>query len=412
MSAEDAAETKPTETKATETTVVQNVANALEENAELTQLGKVCDFLTQLEQVKTMVGDGPGNVLEQVECQLEDIQYAITEALNDPSSLSDGSQVAKCGEWYATSVASKLQELSDETKSIMETATIQSKEVAETFSSLDENLEKNKNGIDYTAKRLTSLPEQVRTIANAAQKPSDLRDVDTEAMENACNVEPIDEPLNNLEEMKTVLSPCICNTETLLENLQNYIENANDKVKDAFKIPNPLCLLNSCGSTSPQVMTNLLEKLDSLKAIDFQPLLQKITSISELMSSLDVETVKTPLTSFAEKAKEQVDILTTAVKGAKASFFSNFRKKEESTSSTSEEIKETQTKKKKVRRGIFGRKVKSNTDTNEETTQTTKKKRSFFKRNKRSKNTVTTEEARQGESEVEAETEQLTERVQ
>jgi len=298
--------------------VVKEVAEKLEQNVKESGLDVCEQFVDALEDVKEAAKNGPGDIMDKVKGEMEKFKKGLEDAMNDPSSLMPAGGFAACASWYGAAIVAKLKDLMAVVDKLVETIVNLAKEMAGPLKDVGATMTSAMEGINKTVKGLTSIPKEVRKVADKIEGPDDLKDLDTDAMKKALDTSGIEGPLGSLETLKTSLGPTIKSVNAGVGSLNDFIGSAPDKIKDAFAVPAPLTCLTPCAmSQAPAPMTQMLEKVESLKALDLSPLVKMLKGLADNLSDMDVSKVKEPVNKFAEMAGEQIDTLDKTVKAAK-----------------------------------------------------------------------------------------------
>lgn len=256
--------------------------------------------------------------MDKVKEAMEGFKKGIEDAMNDPASLMPSGGFAACASWYGAAIVAKLKELMEVVNKLVDTIVNVAKEMAGPLKDVGTTMTSAMEGINKTVKGLTSIPKEVRKVADKIKGPDDLKDLDTDAMKKALDTKGVEGPLESLDKLKSSLGPAMKSVKEGVESLNDFIRDAPDRIKDAFSVPAPFTCLTPCAmSAAPAPMTQMLEKIEALKAFDLSPLVKMLKGLAENLGDMDVSKVKEPVNKFAEMAGEQIDKLDKTVKAAK-----------------------------------------------------------------------------------------------
>merc|ERR1712136_358744 len=221
--------------------------------------------------------EGPGEMMEKIKGAVEGVKKTMSDAMENPSSLAPSS-LAPVASWYGNEVVKKLKAISDQ--------------VEEIFKSMKE------------------LAESLATPFKEAAK----------TMKKATDVSGITGPMDALVQLKSLFAPLIDLVTRAIGKLTDFVTSSPDKVRESFGVPAPCCCLTPVIlSQAPDVMKTLLDGLENLSKLDFQPMTDMISSMADTLGNLDIDKVKGPLEKFAGSAQDSVGNLDNVVKAANMS---------------------------------------------------------------------------------------------
>lgn len=297
---------------------VKEVADKLKSMANECGLDKVDQFIEKLEKTKNSASDGFGDALKNIEGCFKDFQKTLSNALDNPASLAPPGGMAACASWYGNAVAGKLKSFMDEITPLLDALKKLATDMVEPFKKLAETMKDVMAGLQGTVKGLTGLPQKVMSIADTAKSPEDVSKIDTADMKKSLDTSSINGPLSKLEGLKDVLGPVIDAVVKVFDQLKTFMEDASDKIKNAFGVPPPLCFMtNVLLSQAPPMMQTLLDQMENLKKVDMSTITNGMNSISDTVTKLDLNAVKTPINAFADKAGGAIGDLDGVVNAAK-----------------------------------------------------------------------------------------------
>lgn len=298
---------------------IKKVADDLKESAERNGVDAAEQLVDALEDVKEMAKKGPGDVVDKVKGMIKELMDKLSAAANDPSSIGGAGPVAACASWYGQQVCNKLKSLAEEIEEMVKG--FGSIDIKGQFKEVGDVMNDAMKGLNQIVKGLTKLPKDVMGFADAAKGGDDeIAKVDTAPMKKAVDVSGLSGPLDALSGLKGSLGPAIKGVKAALAKLEEFLMSAPDMVRNAFGVPQPLCFLTPMlMSNAPPLMAELLEKLDSLKSLDFAPFMKGLKKMADMIGDLDVAAVKGPIEKFAGEAKDKVGDLDKVVAAAKLS---------------------------------------------------------------------------------------------
>jgi len=166
--------------------------------------------------------------------------------------------------------------------------------------------------------KLGNLPNELAGLADTVKGPDDVSKIETGPMKDSLKVDSVADPLNAFGPLKEVLKSAVGALKDGVEKLIDFIASIPDKVTKAFDIPAPLCFLQSAlMSQAPAPMKTLMDKTDSMKGFDMEPMKGVMGNISDTICGLDTDAVVNPIKKFAASAKDPIDSLDQAVSAAK-----------------------------------------------------------------------------------------------
>jgi len=296
---------------------VKKIADELQNQVKESGFDVAEQFVAQLDALKQKAQDGPGDIMDKVKGAMEEFQKKIQEAMDNPSSLAPGPLVA-CASWYGKAVVAKLKQLIDKVQELFQMLVKLIQDMAEPFKNLGDTMASAMEGITGTLNGLTQLPKTLTDLGDKVKGPDDLKDVDTASMKESLDTSGLSGPLESLGGLKDIMGGVMKALKEGIENLANFVSDAPDTIKNAFKVPAPLCCASSIVmSQAPAPMTSMMEKVDTLKGFDLKPLLDMLKELADKLGNLDTKAVEEPVKKFAEMAGQQVDALDGLVKGAK-----------------------------------------------------------------------------------------------
>jgi len=299
---------------------LKEISAEVQEKFDEAGMGKVEEFMDQMDDVMAKARDGPGMILKAAQEQVDGIQKKLEAALADPSSLvPSGGGVAACAAgYYGGEVAKKLRAVSDDTSGLVAVMTKMAEDVQKPMKDLAEGLEKALSQLEGSVKGLAKLPKLIQQEMQGKDSPDDIAKIDTAPMKKALDGGDMDGPLSAIGGMKDILEGAIAVLRSGAEALQGFLESAPGAVRHAFDLPAPLCALQSVlMSQAPQLMTDLLGMLDKLQGVSLQPVMDAMNGTMDKVANLDMEQIKAPVNKFMESAKDLVEKLDKTVSGAK-----------------------------------------------------------------------------------------------
>lgn len=272
-------------------------------------------FVDKLEELKKMVKEGPGDIMDKVTGAMKDFKESIQKAIDDPSSLAPAGGMAACAAWYGNAVAAKLKDLADIASKLFESIKELAGQIKKPLEDLSKTMEGAMAGIAGAVKGLAKMPNEVQDLAKVDLAKAD-KEVDD--IKKCLDVKQMEQPLKDLGGLKEVFGPLITKVKDGFQLLMDFISDAPDKVKNAFSVPPPLCFLQSVlMSQAPPIMKTMLDKLDMLSGLDTKPLMDMLGNANDSIGSMDVKKVQDPVSAFVKEATEQVGKIDNLVKGAK-----------------------------------------------------------------------------------------------
>lgn len=296
--------------------VVKEVADELKEKAEEAGIDAADAFIDTLEGIKDKAKEGAGDIAGKVMGAAGEFKSMLEEALADPSKLAPGG-VGGCASWYGNEVVKKLKELGEKVGKIVDLLKAMIDGVGGPMKELAKTMADAMAGITKTVKGLTSLPKTLEALQDKVKGPDDIKDVPTEDMLKALDMSGLNGPLDSLKGLnKTLASAGQAVADTVMA-LADFLGEAPDLIRGAFAPPFPLCFANSMlMAQAPPLFQELLSKVDALKELDLQVVVDMVKQIEDTLGNLDPEVVTQPLNKFAESAKGSIEKLDTAKKAA------------------------------------------------------------------------------------------------
>merc|ERR1712227_606513 len=250
---------------------------------------------------------------------VEGVKKTMSDAMENPSSLAPSS-LAPVASWYGNEVVKKLKAISEEVEEIFKSMKELAESLATPFKEAAKTMKEAMAGLTQTVKGLSSLPGQLQGLADSVKGADDVKGINTDAMKKATDVSGITGPLDALVMLKSMFAPLIDLVTKAIGKLTDFVSSSPDKVRESFGMPAPCCCLTPVIlSQAPDVMKTLLDGLENLSKLDFQPMTDMISSMADTLGNLDIDKVKGPLEKFAESAKGSVDKLDNVVKAANMS---------------------------------------------------------------------------------------------
>lgn len=296
---------------------IKKISDSLTQKANDAGMGKVTDFLKSLEDIKEKITSNPTAILDEMKGKFEEFKQEITDILKDPASLAPGG-LAACASWYGGQVVTKLKELSEEVNSFVEAVMKMVGDVSEPLKNLGSTIESAMKELQGSAKKLADLPTELAGLADTVKGADDVAKIETGPMKDSLKVDGVAKPLDAFGPLKEMLQSAVGALKDGVEKLIDFIASIPDKVKKAFDIPAPLCFLQSAlMSQAPAPMKTLMDKTDSMKSLDMNPMKEVMGKITDTICNLDTEAVVKPIKGFAAEAADPVNSLDGLVSAAK-----------------------------------------------------------------------------------------------
>jgi len=296
---------------------VQKIADEIKEKADEAGLGKVDEFMGMLTEMKENAEKGPGDIMDKVKGAIEAFKQKMEDAMNDPSSLAPAS-IAACASWYGSAVVEKLKEIKAEIEKLFETLVKVIKDMSGPLKDLGKTMEDAMGGLKKTVTDMSGLPKMLQDVAGKVTGPNDVAKIDTGSMKKSLDTEGVSAPLDAISGLKDSMGPVADGVSGGIQSLTDFVQEAPDRIKGCFEVPQPMCCLTSCVmSQAPEAMTTMLDQVEQLRKFDLQPVVDMLKQLAEKLSGINVDSVKEPLNKFSTMAGEKVDALEKVVQGAK-----------------------------------------------------------------------------------------------
>merc|ERR1712187_257657 len=151
--------------------------------------------------------------------------------------------------------------------------------------------------------KLSKLPAEVGKMAATIDSPDDIAKIDVGPMKKALDVSGIKSPLDSIAALREILSTIVSVAKDGFAKLQDFISSCPDMVTKAFEVSPPLCFMTSMiMSQAPAPMKMILEKVETVKNVDMQPLMDVLDKTADSICNMDLEKVTAPVNKFAESA--------------------------------------------------------------------------------------------------------------
>jgi len=300
---------------------VKQLATEIKEKFDEAGMGAVEEFMDQMDDIVDKAKEGSGAVIKAAREQVEGIQKKIEEALADPKSLVPGGGLAACAaSCYTKSVQTKLRAFGDDSSALVETLTKLAGDVQKPLKDLAEGLERAMSQLEGSVKALAKLPKLIARELEGKDSPDDIGKIDTAPMKKALAKSDLDGPLGALGGMKDMVGSAIEALKAGVEALEGFLTSAPDTVRRAFDMPGPLSLIQGVlMSKAPQLMTDLLAMVETLKGFSLKPVLVGLSSTQGSLGGLSAaqDTLKNPVEKFTDSAAGLVDQLDATVTAAR-----------------------------------------------------------------------------------------------
>jgi len=298
---------------------IKEISDKMKADAEESGMGAVDAFIDKLEDLKEKAQEGPGEMMEKIKGAVEGVKKTMSDAMENPSSLAPSS-LAPVASWYGNEVVKKLKAISEEVEEIFKSMKELAESLATPFKEAAKTMKEAMAGLTQTVKGLSSLPGQLQGLADSVKGADDVKGINTDAMKKATDVSGITGPLDALVQLKSLFAPLIDLVTRAIGKLTDFVTSSPDKVRESFGVPAPCCCLTPVIlSQAPDVMKTLLDGLENLSKLDFQPMTDMISSMADTLGNLDIDKVKGPLEKFAGSAQDSVGKLDNVVKAANMS---------------------------------------------------------------------------------------------
>jgi len=296
---------------------VKAIADKMQADVQESGLDQASQFVDKLNEIKESAKSGPGDIMDRVKGVMQEFKDKLDAAMADPGSLVPGGMAA-CASWYGNAIVEKLKSIAASFEELFNKIKAAAGDMAGPFKDMGKTMGDAMEGISSTVKGLQNLPKELLRIADNCTGAKDVKDIDTGNMKKSLDVGGMSEPLDKLGGLKESFGPLIGSVKSGVDSVTDFIQEAPDKIKDAFSVPSPLCFMTSCAmNQAPAIMTEMLDKVKALADFDFEPVLTMLKSAEENMANLDTSKVSDPVNKFAEMATGQVDKLDKVVQGAK-----------------------------------------------------------------------------------------------
>lgn len=296
---------------------VRDLADKLEEDFKESKLEDASGIVERIEKLKDMAVDGQVKPLQQLKDVMKNWREILDSAPDKSDELATG-DMAVCSSWYAPKVEVKLKDLLDEFRDI-DSAVSQIK--AEKFQELGRRMSKAMDRITPTVYGMKRLPAEVNNVAEKADEREDtLKDADTKAMKKSLDSQDMNSSLSDLAGCQPKLLDLVEPTQMNLEKVQQFLQEAHSKFKQAFEVPCPCCCMTPYVYDQPsRCLMELLENADRALEIDLQPLQELLGGLKDFFYDLDTSRISKPTKKFSALASERVDRLDKIVAGARPS---------------------------------------------------------------------------------------------
>jgi len=296
--------------------VVAEVADELKEKAAEAGIDAADAFIDTLEDIKEKAKEGAGEVAGKVMGAAEEFKTMLEDALADPSKLAPGGAGA-CASWYGNEVVKKLKELAEKIGKIVDMLKAMIDDVAGPMKELASSMTDAMAGIVKTVKGLTSLPKTLEGLKGKVKDPDDIKKVPTEDMLKALDMSGLNGPLGSLKGLDKSIGSAAQYVKDAVQGLADFLSEAPDLIRGAFSPPFPLCFASSMlMAQAPPLFQELLGKVDMLKSLDLQVVVDMIEKTAGTLANLNPDVVTKPLGAFAESAKGSIEKLDNAKKMA------------------------------------------------------------------------------------------------
>lgn len=299
--------------------IINEVSTKLKEKFDECGMGEVEGFVTKLDEVKDMVDKGPAELINKMREQFDEFKKKINDLMEDPQSLApSGSALANCAGWYGKSVCTKLKAFNEDVQEVISMVLEMVDKLKDPIKNLGDTLTNAMQAMDGTVKKLAKLPQSITDLGAGITGPEDVAKIEMDPINQCLDVSSISSPLDLLAGLKEPLKEAVDRVKKGVQRILDFIADAPDKVKKAFSVPTPCCCLQSCLlSKAPAALTQLMGLLDGMKEVKLDPVITGFETVQTTICNFDVAKIKEPVEKFAAAAKDPVDSLDTAVKGAK-----------------------------------------------------------------------------------------------
>lgn len=290
----------------------QKAAQSLTDKKGGSGITKTDSLVDALEAIKTNAGSVDLGVLQSAKDALDGLAGALEGAAGGALAPAGGC-FASCSGLYSSQVAAKLGKVKAESAKQCTMLSTAANEISELLASLAKTLDKVMPTVTKEVKELMKLPEELTKIGEALQKgPNEIAHIDMGPITKCLDVEPINQPLDELVMIQQDSGEDVKRVSAAVAGLARFLKAAPGQVRHAFDIG---CL--PIGAAAPSAMIELLGKLESLAALDLQPLVEALSEMEKHLCSFHPEAVRGPVKEYASHAKEQVDPLMKLVEDAK-----------------------------------------------------------------------------------------------
>lgn len=296
---------------------LKQITKELQEKFDESGMGKVEDFVDSLDDLVDKIKSGPGELVKAAEKQVAEFKDKVEKIAADPSSAApSGGLMAACATTYAASVASKLGDVAKECSDVSSKMAQMGTDVTTPLKAVGDTLNGALQKMEDSVKALAKLPKLVSKEIAGKDSPDDIAKINTGPMKKALAGGDVEGPLDSIMGLSKKLTGVVTIISEGVAFLSEFLGTVAAKIKDAFEPPFPLCM---CSGMQPEALKNLLDMVEQLAKIDFNPIVETLQKASDKIGSINVGAIKTPMSTFTESATDLVDKLEKTVQGAKMS---------------------------------------------------------------------------------------------
>merc|ERR1712232_1478961 len=181
---------------------------------------------------------------------------------------------------------------------------------------IGESLEKALQQMEDSVTALAKLPKLVQKEIQGKDSPDDVAKLKTDGMKKALKGGDVSGPLGMIKAMSTQLLGLVALVEKGVQQLMDFLGQAPDQIRSAFSVPAPCCCLTAPLLGQVPAMKTLLEMVDKLKNVDFDPVVKVLQNASGQIGKIEIDAVKKPIEQFQSEATGLIDKIDKTVSAA------------------------------------------------------------------------------------------------
>jgi len=294
---------------------VTELATQLQDDRFKSNMKDANNLVDKVEEIKNGASNIPEKPFEQMKNVVCSWRDSIEYALNESMATGD---MAMCSWWFNPKVELKLKDLFEEFKGA-EDAFAAIKQ--EAFQELIGKMVRAMNTITPAVKELYGLPDKLQIIADQATSSKSRPVADTSSMKECLKTDAeMNTSLQDLKHCQTRLPQLVRSALFNYNKLSEFFSAAEDRIRDAFIVPAPLCCMSGYVMDQPHVaVSELMEHTEKGQNSlgDLKQFTDVLDGLQQALIGLDLSKIGDAVQQFSLMAKPRLEQLDKLVDESK-----------------------------------------------------------------------------------------------